>query len=167
LALRKIEREDKFRYLHPQMHVKLTGSLPSFDTVIKPKCELDIANNDTREVLVEKVELAYADGYSWQIDDLQIKPIKLSTTDKIELDVNPDGDFFPYSSGKSLDMIFNIIDMCIKVKLSTDNGVLHEVHDIKLKKYLIYRYVNFYPLRKFGLCVLCRHHNISIVHAFI
>ena len=167
LALRKIEREDKFRYLPPHMHVKLTGSFLSFDTLIKPKCELVIANKDTRDVLIESIEFAYTDGRSWQIDDIQLKPIKLSTTDKIKFDINPDGNLFPCSLDKPLDMIFNIVGMCIKVKLSTDNGVLHEVDDIRLKKYLIYRYIKSYPLRKFGLCVLCRHHNISIVHSFI
>jgi hypothetical protein len=167
LTLRSLEREDKFRYFPPHMHVELSGSFSSFNTSIKPKCTLVIANKDTREVLIEKIEFAYANGDSWPIDDIQFKPIKQSTTDKIEFDIDPDGNLFPYSLGKPLDMIFNIVGMTIRIKLSTDSGVLYEVNDIVLKKYLIYRHVKSYPLRKFGLCILFRHHKISIVHAFL
>ncbi|HGF5121748.1 hypothetical protein ACEV9B_23025 [Vibrio parahaemolyticus] len=167
LALRQLEREDKFRYFPPHLYVKFNGGFVVGDSLRKAPCSITIANRDSRDVLIEEIEWAYSCGYSWKIEDLSFSPFLQKTTDKYQFDIDPDGDLFPYSSGRLFAMIDNILGLSIRVKLSTDDGVLYPIDDIRFKRYLMYRYIRSPIIRKFGVCALCRYHGISMVHAFI
>lgn len=167
LALKRIDREDKFRYLHPHMYVDLVASFPYRDSLNTPTCSIVVANRDDRDVRVERVEWAYSDGFSWSIDDVDLQPAMLRTSDKIEFSIDPEANIFPFSSEQSLAMISNILALSIKLKLSTDAGRLYSIDDPRFKRYLMYRYIDSAVMRKVGEYFLCRQYNISLIELFI
>jgi len=167
LALRQIEREDKFRYLPPHMYVRLKGEFKLSDSLKKARCSIIISNQDERDVLIEKVEWAYSIDRSWSIDKLNVEPFIQKTADKVQFDIDPDDDIFKFSTRKPFAMIDNIIGLSIRVKLSTDDGMLYPIGDIRFKRYLIYRNIKSPVIRKIGVCALCKYYGISMIHAFI
>ncbi|WP_219079171.1 hypothetical protein [Vibrio parahaemolyticus] len=56
LALKRLEREDRFRYQHPHMYVCLDANLPVGDPPTISTSEIVVANRDERDVRVETIE---------------------------------------------------------------------------------------------------------------
>ncbi|SIO33208.1 hypothetical protein [Salinivibrio sp. ES.052] len=167
LALKRIDREDKFRYLHPHLYVDFIAKFPYQDSSYTPTCVMIVSNRDERNVRVDTVEWAYDDGFSWALDNVDFQPVMLQTSDKIEISINPEAKIFPHSSGKPLDMIANILGLSIKVKLSTDAGRLYSIDDHRFKRYLMCRYIDSAIMLKVGEYFLCRQYKLSLLNLLI
>lgn len=167
LALKRIDREDKFRYIHPHLYVDLVALFPYQDSSYTPSCSMVVSNRDERNVRVEAVEWAYDDGFSWAIESVDLQPVMLQTSDKIEILINPEGNIFPHVSGKPLAVISNILGLSIKVKLSTDSGRLYPIEDPRFKRYLMCRYINSAVMLKVGEYFLCRKYNLSLLNLIL
>jgi hypothetical protein len=151
----------------PHLYVDFVAQFPFQDSLYTPTCSMIVSNRDERIVRVETVEWAYDDGFSWEIDNVDFQPIMLQTSDKIEISINPEANIFTYSSGKPLDMIANILGLCIKVKLSTDAGRLYSIDDPRFKRYLMCRYIDSAIMLKVGEYLLCRQYKLSLLNLFL
>lgn len=167
LALKQLEREDRFRYQHPHMYVCLDANLPVSDPPTISSSAIVVANRDERDVRVETIEWAYSNGSSWSVENLNFSPTVLSTSNSFVFNIDPDINIFRFSSGKAGDMVFNIVDLCLKVKLSTDSGRIYSIDNPRLKRALLYKHVNSYFMRKFGEYLICRRYNIGLWEIFI
>lgn len=167
LALKHLEREDRFRYRHPHMYVCLDANLPVSDPPTISRSAIVVANRDERDVRVEAIEWAYSDGSSWPVEGLNFQPTVLSTSDSFTFNIEPDVNIFRFSSGKASYMVFNILELSLKVKLSTDGGRIYSIDNPRLKRALLYKHVNSYFMRKFGEYLICRRYNIGFWEIFI
>ncbi len=167
LALKQLEREDRFRYKHPHMYVCLEAFLPVGEPPTISKCEIVVANRDERNVRVESIEWAYGDGSSWPIENLKFQPTVLGTSESLSFNIERDVNIFRFSSNKASDMIFNILDLSIKVKLSTDDGRIYSIDNPRLKRALLYNFVDSYVMRKLGEYLICRKYHIGFWNLFL
>ncbi|AWG78392.1 TPA: hypothetical protein KDY89_002184 [Vibrio parahaemolyticus] len=168
LALKRLEREDRFRYFPPHVRVDIeSGFPPGYPEAEPNSCQLVVVNRDQRDIQVDSIEWCYDSGFSWPIESISHSPSVLHTAESLEFPIESGHDIFRFSSSDTRTMIRNILGLRIKVKLSTDRGKIYPITDYKFKRHLIYKNVDSFVMRKYGDYHICREYNIPLINLFI